>query len=194
MLWQRIFAVLLLLWMLFSDSKLDTAHDCFIIIGLILLFIGLIGRLYSTLYIGGVKNIGRDGSGFISDGIYSVCRNPLYFFSFVSLVGILLLKGQLILVAFGSIVFLVIYRVTIEGEEAFLQNKFGSAYTEFLKNTPRFFPDFSKFKPIDKLEVNIAFLHKEIKSIFAWILAALCIYIISLLQHINILPILITSY
>lgn len=193
MFWQWIFGVFFLVWIIFSAPKLNYL-GLFNIIGIFLLFIGILGRLYATLYIGGIKNGGRDGNSFVSDGIYRVCRNPLYFFSFVGLLGILFLKGQLILVIVGAILFLLIYRFTILGEERFLSDKFGDSYKEFLKNTPRFFPDFSRFKYSERLEIRPFFLHKEIKRAFVWLLGALFIYIISILQNLGFLPVLIMIY
>ena len=194
MFWQWIFGVFFLVWIIFSAPKLIYLQDLFNIIGIFLLFVGILGRLYATLYIGGMKNSGSDGNSFISDGIYSVCRNPLYFFSFVGLLGILFLKGQLILVILGAALFLLIYRFTILGEEKFLSDKFGDSYKEFLKNTPRFFPNFSRFKYSERLEIRPFFLHKEAKRAFVWLFAALFIYVISILQNLGFLPILITIY
>lgn len=194
MFWQWIFGAFFLVWIIFSAPKLIYLQDLFNIIGIFLLFIGILGRLYATLYIGGMKNSGSDGNSFISDGIYSVCRNPLYFFSFVGLLGILFLKGQLILVILGAVLFLLIYRFTILGEEKFLSDKFGDSYKEFLKNTPRFFPDFSRFKYSERLEIRPFFLHKEVKRAFVWLFVALFIYVISILQNLGFLPILITIY
>lgn len=194
MFWQWIFGAFFLVWIIFSAPKLIYLQDLFNIIGIFLLFVGILGRLYATLYIGGMKNSGSDGNSFISDGIYSVCRNPLYFFSFVGLLGILFLKGQLILVILGAALFLLVYRFTILGEEKFLSDKFGDSYKEFLKNTPRFFPDFSRFKYSERLEIRPFFLHKEVKRAFVWLFVALFIYIISILQNLGFLPILITIY
>ena len=194
MFWQWIFGAFFLVWIIFSAPKLIYLQDLFNIIGIFLLFVGILGRLYATLYIGGMKNSGSDGNSFISDGIYSVCRNPLYFFSFVGLLGILFLKGQLILVILGAALFLLVYRFTILGEEKFLSDKFGDSYKEFLKNTPRFFPNFSRFKYSERLEIRPFFLHKEVKRAFVWLFVALFIYVISILQNLGFLPILITIY
>ena len=86
MVWQWLIGAFLLVWILFSAPKLTYMQSFFNIIGLLLLFIGIMGRLYATLYIGGMKNSGSDGNSFIIDGIYSVCRNPLYFFSFIAFI------------------------------------------------------------------------------------------------------------
>ena len=193
MLWQWIFGVFFFVWILFSAPKLDYLQNFFHIVGVFLLFLGILGRLYATLYIGGVKNSGRNGS-FVNEGIYSVCRNPLYFFSFVGLLGILFLKGQIILIFFGGILFLIIYRFTILNEEKFLSEKFGDSYINFLKSTPRFFPKFSRFKYNEKLEIYPFFLHKEIKRAFVWLFGAFFLYIVSILQNLGFLPILMFVY
>lgn len=194
MVWQWIVGVLFLIWILFSAPKLFYVQYIFNIIGLFLLFIGIVGRLYATLYIGGMKNSGNDGNSFVNDGIYSICRNPLYLFSFIALLGILFIKGQLFLVLIGGLIFLLIYRFTILSEEKFLRNKFGESYEEFLKNTPRFFPNFSRFKYSERLEIRPFFLHKEIKRAFVWLLGAFLIYLISIFQDLGFLPVLITIY
>lgn len=182
MLWQKILGIILLIWIIFTDSKLNMFQSVFNIIGIFCLFIGIIGRIYSTLYIGGMKNEGKDGKSFINDGIYSICRNPLYLFSFIAFIGILFIKGQMLLLIFSIICYLIIYHLTILGEEAFLSEKFGDDYKEFLKTTPRFFPKFSSFKYSDKVEFRPLFLHKELRRAFVWLFAALIIYIITILQ------------
>lgn len=194
MILQWIFGILFLMWIVFSGPKLSDIQNIFIIIGLFLLFIGILGRIYSTLYIGGMKNCGNDGHSFVNDGIYSVCRNPLYFFSFVALLGLLFLKGQILLIIVGAVLFLLIYKITILNEEKFLSAKFGTNYKNFLNLTPRFFPDYSKFKYQERLEIRPFYLHKEIKRAFVWLILALVIYLISYLQNLEILPILINVY
>lgn len=189
MFYQWIFGVIFSIWVIITAPKFDNLAIFFNIIGLLLLFIGILGRLYATLYIGGMKNVGQDGNSFVSDGIYKVCRNPLYFFSFIGLLGLLFIKGEISLIIIGGILFLLIYRFTILGEEEYLKSKFGESYERFLKEVPRFFPKFSNFYYEERVEFRPFFLHKEIKRAMIWILLALGIYIISYLQSIEILPI-----
>ena len=182
MFWQWIFGVVLVLWVLFSAPSFSLLQPVFSVFGLLLLFVGILGRLYATLYIGGMKNSGQDGKSFVCDGIYRTCRNPLYFFSFVGLLGVLCFKGQFSLLVVGGGLFLVIYRFTILSEERFLREKFGESYEEFLRSTPRFFPDFSRFSCAERLEIRPHFLHKEIKRSSAWILGAFFMYLSQILQ------------
>lgn len=194
MLWQKVLVVLLFIWIIFTDSRLHTLQNVFIIIGLFLLFIGVVGRIYATLYIGGMKNEGKDGQSFITDGAYSICRNPLYLFSFIGFIGLLFIKGQVLLIAFGVISYLIIYRLTILSEEAFLSEKFGNKYIEFIKDTPRFFPRFSLFKYSDRVEFRPLFLHKELKRSFVWLFVALLIYLISVMQNCGFIKVIFSVY
>ncbi|MGC8720258.1 MAG: methyltransferase family protein, partial [Thermodesulforhabdaceae bacterium] len=53
------------------------------IVGIILVGIASMGRLWCSLYIAGYKK-----SRLITQGPYSMCRHPLYFFSFLGWVGV----------------------------------------------------------------------------------------------------------
>lgn len=194
MFWQWIFGIAFVGWIIVSTPKLDNFSILFNIIGLILLFIGIIGRIYSTLYIGGMKNEGSDGNSFIDDGIYKACRNPLYFFSFLGLIGLLFLKGQICFIFIGGGLFLLVYHFTILKEEAFLRDKFGKSYEKFLSEVPRFFPNFSKFSYKERIEIRPFFLHKELKRAIVWIIAAFFIYIVSYFHSVGILPALVSVY
>lgn len=190
MFYQWVFGVIFCICIVITAPKFDSLNIIFNIIGLLLLFIGILGRIYSTLYIGGMKNVGYDGNSFIKDGVYKICRNPLYFFSFIGLLGLLFIKGEISLIIVGGILFLLIYHFTILGEEKFLMGKYGESYERFLNEVPRFFPKFSNFSYQEKIEIRPFYLHKEIKRSFVWIVLALLIYVISYLQSIEVLPIL----
>lgn len=194
MFWQWIVGAIGFVWICVSGAKFSEYQAIFNCVGIFLVFVGIGGRLYATLYIGGMKNAGKDGNSFISDGIYSVCRNPLYLFSFIGFVGLLCFKGQILLILLGAIIFLLIYRWTILGEEEFLRQKYGKKYEEFLASSPRFLPKISNFNYPDRLEIQPFFLHKEIARSFVWLVGAFGIYIIGVLQAFEILPILLEIY
>lgn len=187
--WQYIFAGVFAVWVCVSTS----AYDEFIAnvlrgVGVVLLIIGVIGRIYATIFIGGMKNEGVDGTKFIDYGAYSLCRNPLYLFSFIAFIGLLCLKAQLSLLMVGIVFYLIIYHYTILSEENFLRGKFGKAYEDFLASTSRFFPKFKGFHCPEKIEVRPAFLHKELRRSVNWFIGALVLIITELLHHYEILP------
>jgi protein-S-isoprenylcysteine O-methyltransferase Ste14 len=70
-----------------STSAWENAHpfigSLLFFFGVILLAIASFGRIWCSLYIGGFKT-----NSLISGGPYSLCRNPLYFFSFLGGIGI----------------------------------------------------------------------------------------------------------
>src|SRR5882757_8547660 len=52
------------------------AHEMVEWVGVVLIVLCVMGRTWASLYIAG-----RKGEKLVSDGPYSVCRNPLYLFS-----------------------------------------------------------------------------------------------------------------
>ena len=58
-------------------------HELIEWIGIVLIVICILGRTWSSLYIGG-----RKIDEFVQTGPYSIMRNPLYFFSCVGAVGV----------------------------------------------------------------------------------------------------------
>jgi len=105
------------------------------LVGIVLAAIGMVGRIWCLVYSSGYKS-----SGLVTEGPYSLCRNPLYFFSFIGLIGIGLSTETftltLVLVAF----FALVYPAVIAGEEEFLRGRFGDEYAEYFRRVPRFFP------------------------------------------------------
>ena len=75
----------------------------------------------------------------ISTGIYRFTRNPMY----VSMgllqagVGVALANGWVVLLV--PVTWVVIYRIAIRHEEAYLEEKFGSVYTEYKASVRRWF-------------------------------------------------------
>jgi protein-S-isoprenylcysteine O-methyltransferase Ste14 len=106
------------------------------LIGIVLAAIGMVGRIWCLTYSSGYKS-----SELVTQGPYSVSRNPLYFFSFIGLIGIGLATETITLTLFLIAFFALVYPAVIAGEEEFLRGKFGEPYAEYCRRTPRFFPD-----------------------------------------------------
>lgn len=194
---QYIVGSIFAIWIIFSQSALpQIVQNLMLVGGFCLMMIGIMGRLYATLYIGGMKNVGNDGNSFIKEGVYGICRNPLYLFSFIGFVGLLLIKAQLSFLIVGIIAYLLAYRVTIRDEEKYLEGRYGENYRQFLKDVPRFFPDsrIKHFTYPEKLTIFVHFYHVEMKRAFVWMGMATLIYVISLLHTLGILPYLISVF
>jgi protein-S-isoprenylcysteine O-methyltransferase Ste14 len=80
-----------------EGGTIDRAFDYS---GIALILAGLGGRAWSTMYIGGRKN-----SQLVQDGPYSMCRNPLYFFSFIGGLGASIVLENLVVIILYLAVF-----------------------------------------------------------------------------------------
>lgn len=78
------------------------------------------------------------------EGIYSFCRNPLYFGSFLISLGFSIASKNIFIWLYFIIFFPLIYYLTIKYEEKFLFEKFGNEYLEYKKSVPSFIPFFKK--------------------------------------------------
>jgi protein-S-isoprenylcysteine O-methyltransferase Ste14 len=118
-------------------------------LGLILIVACIIGRTFCTLYIGGRK-IDR----LITEGPYSVSRNPLYALSIVGAAGAGAQLGSIAMaLAAGAVVYFVFLLVVLK-EERVLADRFGETYREYLDRVPRFMPDHSLWRDVEKVEVS----------------------------------------
>jgi protein-S-isoprenylcysteine O-methyltransferase Ste14 len=138
----RTLIVFLIVLFCISDAGWD--HFCPIVspilftVGCVLAGIGIMGRLWCALYIGGYKT-----QTLITMGPYSISRNPLYFFSFIGSIGVGLSSETFALAVIIAIGFLFVYPRVILQEETRLRQVHGPVYEEYARRTPRFFPRWS---------------------------------------------------
>ncbi len=125
-------------------------------------------RLWATLYIGG-----RKSESVITEGPYSICRNPLYVGTFLIGVALaLFLQSLLVLVA--VVLGMAVYASgTIPAEEVFLGEKFGAPYSDYLRRTPRYLPSFRLYRSPQFIDVNLKGLRKELIGACGWLLIPL---------------------
>ncbi len=132
-------------------------HELMIFAGYALLAFCAMGRLYSTAFIGGIKN-----KDLVTWGPYSVCRNPLYFFSLCGAAGLGFATASLTMTAIIFFGFLTVYIFLIGREEEFLQNKFGKEFSSYKAKVPRLLPDLSRWHCPAELTFQPKFFN------FAW--------------------------
>lgn len=93
----------------------------------------------------------------VTEGLFGVCRNPLYVGNMLIYAGVFLLHGNIWVAITGTLVFALIYQCIILAEEAFLENKFGEGYTRYCSEVARWVPDISKFREATEgMKFNIA--------------------------------------
>jgi len=111
-------------------------HEFLEMTGLGLVFIAILGRLWSILYIGTQKN-----RALVTAGPYSMTRNPLYFFSLTGIFGIGLMFGSLLLAVALTAACYVVFLYTARREAAYLRGLFGEAYDGYAARTPMLIPN-----------------------------------------------------
>jgi protein-S-isoprenylcysteine O-methyltransferase Ste14 len=127
----------------------DWRHEGIEAVGLGLIVLCILGRTWCSLYIGGRKN-----ELLIADGPYSVCRNPLYFFSIIGAVGVGAQVGSLVIALFCGFVAWAVFVRTALREEAALGAAFGDDYRAYLVRVPRFLPKPSLWRDLATVEVR----------------------------------------
>lgn len=114
----------------------ELEHEQIEAVGRMLILMGIGGRLWSTLYIGG-----RKSAEIVDTGPYSIMRNPLYFFSTVAIMGVGAQAGSYMLALFFAVLCWAAFSLVIRREEAFLAERMGPAYRDYVARVPRFFPN-----------------------------------------------------
>lgn len=117
------------------------AHEAIEMAGIVLIVIGIAGRLWSTLYIGG-----RKSATVVTDGPYSITRNPLYVFSSIAAVGVGAQMGSITAAVGFGVACAAAFHVVILREERFLSANLGADYRAYLAAVPRFFPKPSLYR------------------------------------------------
>jgi protein-S-isoprenylcysteine O-methyltransferase Ste14 len=136
------------------------------VVGCVMATLGVVGRLWCALYIGGYKT-----QHLITEGPYSISRNPLYFFSLLGSVGVGLSSETFTIPIILTIGFLLIYPKVIMAEEARLRQVHGPAFDEYARRTPRFFPRWSLLVEPDEYVTRPAKFRRHALSAmwFIWI-------------------------
>lgn len=190
---SRIFAAALIIIIAISGSKLESQAPfvCAILFMIGCVFVGIasLGRLWCSLYIAGYKT-----DSLVTEGPYSISRNPLYFFSLIGAVGVGLASETIILPVVLFILFMIYYPSVIKSEEAELSELHGDKFKAYFQTVPRFFPNLSKFKEPEEYIVKPGVFRRHMFDAlwFVWLVGIM--EIIESLHELNILPTLFKFY
>jgi protein-S-isoprenylcysteine O-methyltransferase Ste14 len=116
-------------------------HEFVEAVGISLIGVAIIGRLWCTLYIGG-----RKAAELVQDGPYSITRNPLYLFSSIGAAGAGAQTGSVSIALFFFVVTAVAFTFVARREERLLSGIFGDSFAAYCARVPRFFPKLSLYR------------------------------------------------
>jgi protein-S-isoprenylcysteine O-methyltransferase Ste14 len=128
---------------LFADVNLGLISGAILIAAGILVRCVTIGLVY--IIRGGI-NRQIYAQNLVTDGIYNLCRNPMYLGNILLLLGFGLFSNSLLYIAIFFPLMLFIYMAIIKAEEAFLMGKFGDEFVAFKKKTNSILPQLGKIK------------------------------------------------
>lgn len=133
---------LIIFAVIFCETKWETSpvlEESMMLFACVMATVGAFGRIWCSLYIAGYKD-----KRLITQGPYGLCRNPLYFFSFIGAVGTCFGTETFTIPALAAAAFILYYPSTVKGEEARLKEIFGREFEIYCENTPRFVPNFRR--------------------------------------------------
>jgi len=184
---QRAYAITLLAICTLTSTAWHTVgpvlEEILALVGWVLVGVGVFGRIWSGSYISGSKN-----DKLVVDGPYSICRNPLYLFSLLAGVGVLLVSETLILPLQFAALFWIYYVEVISREETVLLTLHGAAFDAYCARVPRFWPKFSLYTEPAEYVVSASRLRKSMADGIWFVIAAALIDFLEALHELHYLP------
>lgn len=190
---SRLFIVVVVLVVLFSGSyweQFDLYSTTLFLMGAVLVGLATVGRLWCSLYISGYKK----SSTLIKTGPYSICRNPLYFFSLLGGIGVGLATETLTIPAIIIIAFACYYPLVIKKEQQRLRQLHGQEYEAYCNTTPSFIPALKLFNEPQEYNVKPRIFRRSLFEAmwFFWFVGIL--ELIEALHEAGLVPVIIKLY
>lgn len=151
--------------------------------GLALAAIGAAGRIWCSFFISGRK----DGQ-LVTEGPYSISRNPLYVFSCIGLVGVGLTTETLTYPLLFLAIFGLYYPGIMAREERRLEELFGEAYRSYRQRVPRFWPRLKLYSEPASWSSNPRLFRRHILSDIWFVWIAAIIELIEGFRNVGLLP------
>ncbi|MBX9590533.1 MAG: isoprenylcysteine carboxylmethyltransferase family protein [Hyphomonadaceae bacterium] len=153
--------------------------------GIVLIFVCIFGRTWCTLYIGGRKK-----RQLVTLGPYSLCRNPLYTFTVLGVLGIGAQFGSMVVAGTMALATFAVFASVVRREEAFLAGTFGAEFARYAERVPAFLPRFSGWKDVEELSVSPHLIYRTFWDATLFLLAIPASELIETLQRQGTLPVL----
>lgn len=185
-----IMAVIAIAMLVFAGSLHDVLmHEYIETLGLVLIMVGIAGRLWATLYIGG-----RKSAEVVSTGPYSITRNPLYLFSSLAAAGVGAQTGSYVVACLFMMLSCAAFYVVALREERFLSATLGDEYLGYLSRVPRFLPNPMIYRDEPEVMFQTGRLRTTLLDGLGFLVAIPLLEIIEEAQEAGVVPILYWLY
>jgi protein-S-isoprenylcysteine O-methyltransferase Ste14 len=118
--------------------------------GYFFLLAGLTIRIWSIFYIGGRKT-----KTLVTDGPYSLCRNPLYVGTVLLAVGAGLCFENVFMFLVLLAVIVLVHIFTVRAEEKHLEEIFGEEFRDYKRRVNRYWPNLRNYHTPDVIPVSV---------------------------------------
>lgn len=143
-------------------------------------FAGACLRWWATLFIGG-----RKMGELITEGPYSMCRNPLYLGTLLIAFSVAIFLQSLTLLLAMLVVGAIYLWITVPIEERRLRKIHGERFTGYCQRVPRVIPNFSLYTSPTELNVRLVGIRAEFLRMLQWSGVPILCYFI---EHLRMLP------
>jgi protein-S-isoprenylcysteine O-methyltransferase Ste14 len=135
------------------------------VLGWLTFFAGAGLRFWATLYIGGRKRL-----IVVSEGPYSICRNPLYLGTFLIALSVAIILQSVTFLACVLVGAIFYAWATVPAEERYLSRQLGEGYMRYCQEVPRFIPRLSNFGTPATIVVSVRALRLECNRAARWVM------------------------
>lgn len=154
------------------------ANTTLVVLSWTTLVLGLMIRLWGTSAIAG-----RKGMQVVCEGPYALCRNPLYWGTFLIAISMtLFLQSGAFAVSLVPPVLLYLFAV-VPAEERFLQHQLGQAYTLYCERTPRWLPKWNTSALLRTSPASLVGWYAECRRQLVWLLLPLLAYAVCVTRN-----------
>ena len=190
---SKLVAVLAFILLALTQSHWELHHEdvaTFLFsTGLGLTAIGATGRIWCSFFISGRK----DGE-LVTEGPYSISRNPLYVFSSIGLVGVGLSTETLTYPLLFLVIFGLYYPGIMAREERRLEELFGESFRQYRQRVPRFWPNPGLYCEPASWSSNPRLFRRHILSDIWFVWIAAIIELVEGLRNVGWVPHLLTLW
>jgi protein-S-isoprenylcysteine O-methyltransferase Ste14 len=145
----------------------STWHETVERSGFFFILVGILGRTWCAMYIGGNK-LNR----LVTEGPYSVTRNPLYVFSAIAAFGLGAQVGSAVFALICALATLAIFALVIRHEERALADRFPAEFARYKSRVPRLAPNFRGWQEAETILVRPALVRRTFWDASLFLLAA----------------------